>query len=372
MGSSTHPTAAFLKRAAAIAGVLVLLVVSIPTLFIGLECFSTGPRATGHAQDVQNVTADVKGYSREESPTYLTLPEWYIVYSTEEYASFIGKNPPSRFPYLGSMRQYWTSYARMCGITKGAYPFDPGVHLMLGVIGLSFSIENAVKGLYESTLGRVTEWIASHDTEEDAFASRTAQEYGTFMHTVPWYEFPFASKLAALWRETGLWGPHPLRKWERKLALSAEYGVKGAYGWIIRHATGAVYGSADLTIHVWIDNAPGAIFADSRIRKVKETSPRAYIVVMPRYEEFTEIVTTLARRGVRFLDIAGNDEILLTAIAPRAWEYGPKEGKVVFGEGLLTDPGLKRIAVKAPVRSLHAILADLESRGAKVEHLYDY
>lgn len=362
----------FLKRAAGIAGVLVLLVVVAPAAFIGLECFSPRGPASARPKEIQRVTADVKNYSRDGSSTYLTLPEWYIVYSTEEYASFIRNNPPSHFPYFGSIRQYWRYYGNMCRITKGAYPFDAGTHLMLGVIGISFSVENAVKGVYENTIGRVTEWIASHDTEEDAFAYRTAREYGKFMHTVPWYEFPFGSTLAGLWRDTSLWGPHVIRKWERKLVLSAEYGVKGAYGWIIWRSTGAVYGSADLEIHAWIDNAPEAIFADSRVRKVKEVSPGSYIALIPRYEAFTEIVTGLAGQGVRFLDIAGNDEILLTAIAPRAWEYGLKDGALVFGEGILTNPAAKRIAVKAPVRSLHAILANLESRGAKIEHLYDY
>ena len=77
---------------------------------------------------------------------------------------------------------------------QGGYPFSTGNHLMLGIIGSSFSIEYALKGLYENTVGRATEWIAGHDTPEDAFARRTAAEYGTFMHTVPWYEFPFASR----------------------------------------------------------------------------------------------------------------------------------------------------------------------------------
>jgi hypothetical protein len=361
-----------LKWTAAIAAGVAFFIVFMPILFIGANCFSIHGRMTGQSPDIQNVIADVKGYARDESSTYLTLPEWYIVYSTEEYASYIKDNPPSRFPYFGSIRQYWGYYRDICRITKGEYPFDTGVHLMLMVIGASFSAENAVKGLYENSLGRVTEWVSSHDTEEDAFAYKTAREYGTFMHTVPWYEFPFGTKLAGLWRDTPFWGPHVIRKWERRAALSTEYGVKAAYGWIIRRTTQAAYEPEDLEIHVWIDHAPEAIFSDPRVRKVKEMSPRSFIVIIPRYEEFTDIVTKLAEQGVQFHDIAGNDEILLTAIAPSNWEYDLRDGQLVLRKAILTKPDMNRIAVKAPVRSLQSILTALRTRGIRVEHLYDY
>ena len=361
-----------LRRVAA--GVIVVLVVllSVPVAFIGINCYSADVQAPGGTQDTQQVLADVVGYSRDESATYLTLPEWYIVYSTEEYASFIKDHPPSSFPYFGAIRQYWTYYDRMCHVTKGTYTFNPRVHLMLAVIGVSFSIENGLKGIYENTFGRAAEFIASSDTEEDAFASRAAQEYGRFMHTIPWYEFPFTTTLKRLWRETSIFGPHLIRKWERKVALSLEYTAKGAYGWIIKRSTGAVYEPADLQIHAWIENTSEAIFADPRIQQVKALTPGSYIIRIPRYEAFTDIVTTLAGQGVRFLDVAGNDVIVLTATAPRMWQLPANTGVLRFDEASLTSPDTKRIAVELPVRSLHATLPDLKSRGVLIEHLYDY
>lgn len=259
----------------------------------------------------------------------------------------------------------------MCGVAKTEYPFDPGTHLMLGVIGVSFTVENAVKGAYENTVGRLTERI-SHRTEEDEFAARTARAYGTFMHTVPWYEFPFATTLGALWRQTPPRGAAPLRKWERRLALSAEYGGKAAYGWIIRRATGAVYAPEDQQIHAWIDHAPDAVFADGRVRRVRVMGPRAHVVLLPRYEAFTTVVTALVRQGVRFVDIAGNDTIVVTAIVPRDWTYRLTDGTVAFEAALLTNPAAKRIVVTAPVQALHVILPGLERHGATIEHLHDY
>lgn len=355
-----------------ITAVLGLVALAVPARFVGAHCFSVRSQPTGRSAEVSRVTGDVKGYARSASSTYLTLPEWYIVYSTEEYASFVRSRAPSRFPHFAAVRQYWRYYKEACRVTKRVYPFDAGAHLMLGVIGLSFSIENAVKGGYENTIGVVTEGIGFYHTEEDVFARKTAREYAAFMHTVPWYEFPFAGKLKALWTETPLWGLDVVRKWERRFALSAEYALKAAYAGLIRWGTGAVYRPEDLVIHAWIDDASDRIFADGRIRMIKAVTPGSYIVTIPRYEAFTQIVVALARQGVRFRDFAGNDAILLTAIAPQGWDERLRAGELLFSETLLTNPGAKRIGVKVPVTSLHAILAELPRRGVTIEHLYDY
>ena len=352
--------------------VLGLIALAIPARFIGVHCFSVRSQSISRSPELVRATSDVQGYTRSESSTFLTLPEWYIVYSAEEYASFVRSRAPSAFPYFAAIGQYWRYYGAMCRVTRRVYPFDAGVHLMLGVIGLSFSIEYGVKGAYENTVGVVTEGIGFYHTEEDVFARKTAREYAAFMHTTPWYEFPFASKLEALWKETPFWGLDAVRKWERRLVLSVEYAMKAVYAGIIRWSTGAVYRPEDLVIHAWIDDAPERIFADGRIKKIKAVAPRSYIVTLPRYEAFTQVVVALAKQGVRFREVAGNDEILLTAIAPGAWDDRLGTAELLFSESLLTNPAARRIAVRAPVASLHLILADLPSRGVTIEHLYDY
>jgi hypothetical protein len=349
----------WIKRAALGAACLVALLVVPPGLFIGIRCYS------------QRATETTQG-SRDESSTYLTLPEWYIVYSTEEYASFIGREAPSGFPYFRSIGQYWSYYGSMCDATKGRYLFNPKTHGMLGVIGVSFSIENGLKGIYENTIGRATEWLGSHDVEEDEFAYRTATEYGRFMHTIPWYEFPFGARLAALWRETSLWGSHPIRKWERKAELTLEYGLKAIYSRLIGGGLHTVYAPEELQIQAWVEDAPDSIFADPAIRKVSDRGPHSYAVMIPRYEAFTVAALTLIGSGARFRDIAGNDEILVTGIAPLGFDEKLPEGRLLFHRPILTMPGFERVAVSAPVGSLHTVLRDLRDRDVRIEHLYDY
>ena len=363
--------ARLVKRLLKAAFLALLLAVCLSSVFIGIRCYSGSSRPQPISAAAERASEGLDGYRREEASTFLTLPEWYIVYNTEEFAKFIGTQPPSGFPYVASIRQYWRYYGGSCDATKRVYPFSWGNHVMLAVIGSSFSAEYLVKGLYENTIGRLTEWVG-RDTPEDQFAQKIAVEYGKFMHTVPWYEFPFFSKLGQLWRETPMTGPRFVRKWERRMALTAEFGAKGIYGWLIGLASGATYGAEDLRIHAWIDNAGDAVFADGAVKKVRQLGPRAYVVTIPRYEAFTGRVKALIAQGVRFMDIAGNDEILVTALAPTTYTVSNGLGAVLLADPLLTDPATKRLAIAVNVRSLHDAVTALERSGATVEHIYDY
>jgi hypothetical protein len=373
-----------MKRLGRIVVILILVCLGlllIPLGGVAVECRpfgeATPPQTAGAASppaEIKKITADLPGYARPEDQTYLTLPEWYIVYSADEYAAFIAHNPPSRFPYFQAVQQYWQSYYNICAVTREQYPFNSGYHLTLVVIGTSFTVENVLKGLYENTVGRLTETLSSDDlTEEDAYARQVAKDYGDFIHTIPWYEFPFDQKFGGLWHETNLWGANPVRKWERKFALSLEYRGKALYGRLIGQGTQAAYAPEDLEIQAWTEGLSAEVLQqEPHLRMVTSISPDAAIVALPRYEAFTQIVPRLTRQGMRFVELAGNDEILVTALAPQSWAYPLPEGQLLFTMPILTQPDLKRVAVKAPLTVLPAVLAGLEADGVKLEHIYDY
>lgn len=357
--------------------VLVLLLL-LPLVGVLWECrpFSAvtvePARPVGAA--VEPIRTGLQDYNRLEDQTYLTLPEWYIVYSADEYAAFVANNSPSHFPFFRAVGQYWRSYYNVCRVTRERYPFNSGYHLTLAVIGSSFTLENTVKGIYEGTIGRFTELLTSPElTEEDRYAQQVAQEYGAFIHTIPWYEFPFAEKRQELWASTSWWGPNPLRKWERKLALTAEYGGKAFYAGLIKQGTQAAYAPEKLEIQAWVEGLTEPLLqAEPDLRLVQRIDERAAFVAIPRYEAFTQLVPRLTLAGLRFVEIAGNDEILITAFAPSTWTYDLPAGEFLFALPVLTQPGLNRIAVKAPVPELHLILNELPRRGVQLEHVYDY
>lgn len=81
---------------------------------------------------------------------------------------------------------------------------------------------------------------------------------------------------------------------------------------------------------------------------------------------------SLALDGIEFEEIAGNDEIMLTLIAPAGWRYDLPAGHPLFAMPLLTGAESKRIAVQVPVKSLGSVLRAIDARGFRLEHLFDY
>ena len=316
----------------------------------------------------------VKGYKRDEGQTYLTLPEWLLVYYPAEYAASLLARPPSAFPYFGSIAQFWSYHGKASALTRGKYPFNWGYHVMVSVIGGSYTIENALKGAYERTVGRLTEWISSDaTTQEDRFAAEAAQEYVDFIRVDPWYEFSFVRELKRLWAETEFVGPNLIRKWERKAILSVEYLVKAQYATLIKVATKAAYGDADSAMLLRAENVtPEALAGEAKVKVLDRFEDGSVLLSLPRYEEFRDTAERLAAAGVRFREIAGNGEILLTSVVPAGWRFELPEGTLLFEEPLITDATRKRVGIGAPVGSLHQILLRLADSHLEVEHIYDY
>jgi hypothetical protein len=356
---------------------LLVIVLAVPLVGIALSCDPFGEVATEQTTALLTQAGLIDAV-RPEDQTYLTLPEWYIVYNADEYAAFLQQHPPSQFPYFRAIGQYWQTYHAMCQVTRGRYPFNTGYHLTLYVIGVSFTVENTLRGLYEKSVGRAAEWLsAGAPSAEERLARQVAQEYGDFIHTIPWFEFPFTEHLNRLW---AIAPPHGqpsagalVRKWERQLALTLEYGGKALYARLLKGGTQAVYAPERLEILAVVEGAtPEILVEQPDIQLVQTVEDRQTILSLPRYEAFTQLVPSLVEQGVRFVEIAGNDTILLTAFAPQGWVYDLSAGALIFAQPLLTEPGQQRIAIQTPVGDLHTVLAELENRSITFEHIYDY
>ena len=354
---------------------LLLLVVISAEVVAGWRCKLQGEISPiAQPPERRAVTSGITDYSRPEDDTFLSYPEWYIVWSYQEKADFQQKHLPSAFPYFGAARQYWSSYCCVSRLTAGKYPFNAGEQLMLVVIGASFSAEYVLKGVYENTVGKLSEWSSGHQlVEEDQYACRVARDYAAFVHVRPFYEFHFARHAVGLWRETGLWGAYPWRKWERKLFLTADYTSEALYCWLIEKLTHVTYGYEPAETYAWIDNASESVLEQlPRVQRVKQIGPREFIVRIARYQEFTTVALGLAQRDVHFVELAGNSQIALSVLASPSWHYDQSDANQLFSTPLLTTPDLERNVLVCRVTSLHAVLNALEGNQVRVEHIYDY
>jgi hypothetical protein len=301
---------------------------------------------------------------RGEEQTFLTFPEWFLVFSPAEYAEFVRSHNPDEFCFWGHIGQFWSSYGQVIHQTRArGEPTNWGYHVMIMVIGVSTTAEYAIRSAYETLVGRISGALSGGRTAEDDLAAGVAQEYVDFIRVRPWYEFDFTARLKRLWTQTSPVGPHLLRKWERRYALTTEYLVKAVYGRIIEKATHSAYEKPILTTSVVVEGAStcGAQAAAGERQ-----------LALPRYQGFMTPAVALSNCGADFREIAGNHGvILLSALGPLG-QAPPADTDVMIRQPIITQPGREREVLIIPVTKLAAVLRGLPTQGLMLEHIFDY
>ncbi|MCP3471110.1 hypothetical protein NLM33_12310 [Bradyrhizobium sp. CCGUVB1N3] len=314
-----------------------------------------------------------KGYRRPLDNTYFTFPEWYIVYSFEDFGRFLDQSSESHFGYLRHILGFWQSFCTINRAVPASAESRFDVKMMIYVIGISYSAEYAIKGLYENTIGRVFEWIRGEKlTPQDEYARAVLQDYAAFLYTIPWYKYPFSDTLNGL---AAISAPTPsnLRTWERDFALGTEYFIKIGYAAAIQKALDASDDDEPRDIMFVVATLPQDVLgAEPRITPVRTLSPDWQLVQAPRYKALSEILNKLLDGGHRLVEIAGNHEILITVIAPKGTALDIPDTTELFSLDLDAKPGFRRAGLKARIDRLVEIKRELTTKGASLEHFYDY
>jgi hypothetical protein len=353
-------------RCAIVAIALVFAVAASPVLYVETQCRVKNPPPTQASAFV----TDDPAYQAAEGDSYLTYPEWYIVHVYRDLAAVTRQRSESSFDYLSSISGYWRS---LCANTEVAETHGPASFDQRAtdyVIGVSFSLEMAVIGGWERSIGALSVWARGPTrTPEDAFALKVADDFAAFLDQTPWYQYPFTSTLKTFWRETPFGEGSLVRSLERRVALTLEYGGKALYAVPIGAMAGA--DPAERTIKSVIQGLDESdIAADSRIHKVKDVGASAVLIETPRYQTLTDILVALAHRGRQVLEIAGSRHILVTIVGPEALPP-PQGGRLLFGLPIQSAPGQKRFGLDVDVTDLSGFILATENAGAKFEHVYD-
>jgi hypothetical protein len=347
-------------------GVLVVLA-AIPVLWIETRC--VGPVvAQSSAFKSQLPPAD----HRQEINSYLTYPEWSIVHAYEDLAAVMRASSESDYAYFGAIGRYWSSLCSISRLASSRDRISAEYKVLLYVIGLSFAGEMGVKGFYEKTLGRITAYLrGTQRTPEDEFELAVATDYAAFLRQTPWYEFPFGTRLVRFWAETPMTGGNILRKIERRIALTLEWGTKAIYARLM--ALGAAAAPSPLRIKSVVAGlSPADAAADPRIKVVSAVDGGGTIIETDRYRAFTEVLKGLAARNLTLKEIAGNQSILLTVLAPPGPAALPEGTAFLFEVPTATRPGWRRIALDVRIPALTEVIRRIERAGLVLEHVYDY
>jgi len=317
---------------------------------------------------------EIKNYYRAEEQTVLTIPEWYLVFNPLEYAAFLeAGNNPSDFPFMASLNEYWTLYDRAISVSE-SYQVDNSEYMtMLQVIGVSTTVEYMFKSLYENTVGRFTRWTAGNeDTEEDKIIAQAQRAYSDLIFDEAWYVFNFGEWIDRIWSDTDIFGKNFIRKLERKLFFTGEYGFKVIYAKLIGAASQATYEHGNGLIYL-VATVPDAIKDElpESVGIVYEESGNSLLSI-PRWGAFTKAVPKLVSQGVSISEISGNKHIAVSYIADAGTKLDSTAGVSLFESKVVSSSDLIRKVVMVDVSKIGELLSEIGNSNSKLEHIYDY
>ena len=298
-------------------------------------------------------------HRRLESRTLLTYPEWHIVHAYDDYAETITKGDPHDFSFFRTISGYWSSLCTLSQKSGAMGGIDGETKQLVYVIGTSFTAEMALKAAYEETIGRLFTIIRGGARSPlDELSAAQARDYATFLQQVPWYKWDFRADVATLAEaKTGA-----LRDTERRIALGLEFGAKALYAGVIADAVATV-GPDELTLRMLVT---GTVPEDLEGVTVIGRADGVTELETPRYRALTTLIAGMAAQGVNFTEIAGNDDIMLTAISNQPALSGalmslPRQG---YGD--------HRHLLLVKVDRLGDLLRAMEAENLRLEHIHDY
>ncbi|HTV01758.1 MAG TPA: hypothetical protein VMF13_14520 [Luteitalea sp.] len=351
----------FLKRCI-VAAVLGLLVLLTPVAYVEFACDGT-PVEQRYVPRIAD-----PAFRRLEANSYLTYPEWHIVFAYDGLAKVLETGDEHAFDYATSVTGFWRSTCSLMRVASAHGGADSDTRMMIHTIGVSFTAEMAAKAVYEESIGRVAAWWrGTNKTAQDRAVSATAVDYAAFLRQTPWYQYPFMREVGKLWAvPAGL----SLRGWERRVGIGLEWTAKAGYARVIGGAA-AASAPAALVIRSLVTGLDRERLSSMADVKVVEVRPGGVVEIeTPRYARFTQLLAEIARLGGTVSEIAGNDDILVTLAVPRGAQ--PRVPGTVILRIARDGYDGDRLLLDVPVSELANLLRAIPPGDPGVEHVFDY
>ena len=341
------------------AAVLLLLA---PVVYVEVAC-----RGDAETQAYTPIITDA-AFQRREANTYLTYPEWHIVFAYDGLAQALKSGDEHAFEYAHSVSSFWSAACALTRVSSRHGGADFDTRSTIHTIGVSFTVEMMAKASYEETLGRLTAWLRGPGkTTQDMVIAGVAADYAAFLRQTPWYRYPFGRKAQELWAPpAGL----SLRGWERRLGIGLEFEAKSVYAKVLAGAVAAT-GEAPLVIRSVVSGLDAA--ALGRMAGVKVIAPRGdgFEIETPRYDLFTRILAAIARQGGTIREVAGNDEIMVSLTVREGEAPRVEHGTVILRMKRDGFSG-ERVLVNVRMAELAAFLNAYPLGDPGLEHVFDY
>jgi hypothetical protein len=138
-----------------------------------------------------------EGLSPQARQHLLHLPEWYIVYSFEDFGRFLDRGSESQFNYLGHIFGFWRSF---CTINRALPPHGVAHRGEDDDLRHRRQLFDRIRHqgtLREHDRPRLRMDQGRKRTPQDDYARTCCRTMPRFLYTVPWYKYPFRESSTA-------------------------------------------------------------------------------------------------------------------------------------------------------------------------------
>ncbi len=311
-----------------------------------------------------------KSHQRAAANSYMTYPEWHIVYAYEGLAKTLETGDEFQFSFWQSVKGFWSAECQILRAADRHGGADFDTRSTSYVIGPSFGLELFLKAIYEDTFGAAFTFLRGPGkTPQDIAARDMAHDYAAFLNQTPWYDYDFQKAIDSLWKAPL---QNQLRGWERRLALTGEWKAKILYAKGIKSLVGATTGDADLTIWSVVSGLSRQQLSEIAGVVVKNELGSGLLIETPRYGEFNKILIEIAKRGGEIVEIAGNDNIMVSTLHVGGNSSDNANGVVVLTTMERQGFGEMRDLLEVKLGALSGLIRRLQTGPERLEHIYDY
>ncbi|MEJ2417436.1 MAG: hypothetical protein P8Y45_10990 [Exilibacterium sp.] len=223
-------------------------------------------------------------------------------------------------------------------LSEGVYTKNEDYIVMLDVIGVSTTVEYMMKSVYEKA----------------------------------WYEFDYWSWVKKIWSEPEFFANNFIRKLERKLFVTLEFGFKTGYAKLIELGAKTTFEASDGQIYLTAKfNHANPLKLPDGVKRLA-AAQNLQILSIPRWDPFTKILPQLTAQGLEINDISGNQFIVVSIVKSKDQTFDFNQAYPLFDSRMVTTPERERNAVLVSVNTLGSMLGYINKAGIQLEHIYDY
>ncbi|MCH2110171.1 MAG: hypothetical protein MK135_12655, partial [Polyangiaceae bacterium] len=342
-------------------------------------------------QDSQ-LTLDTPRLRSHEARTYLSIPEWYLVFQPRHYAEFLRRGGSSTdYSWADALTQYYSHEKRARTLAQ-PYPKDTEYEEILSVIGPSTAVEYLTKSLYESTLGALFQHTGDEQGSDEARLIADAhRSYGEFILDQPWYRFSFYPWVEKIDQLDSQNRDSSLRRFERKTIFKIEFTLKALYARVLEKLTESMPPAVEeIEVEASLPKKRSiASIKDVRVLQARDPLLKTSTLSVPRWSAFSLRMQELAEAGANFTTISGGGAIAVSLISDKH-SAPPSHARLLYrqplasakslhalapeseDDALATWEGKERQVALVPVQDLGVFLRSLHGETHRLEHLYDY